>query len=254
MAVKIRNAITQIYGTVQGEGLYIGEPQIFLRMYGCEIGCLYCDTPDTLFDPGVAQVELEPNSDKFTEYKNPLSKEEVLNICNTITKNLPTKVISITGGEPLESIDYLYDILEYIKSKSDYLILLETGGLHYSALETILNYVDIISMDIKLHSSSGLINPIPAHTKFIDVIRRYNKLDSLYVKIIVNEKTNMEEMDRILKMVPDNVPMVLQPETNAKGLVDDKVFENTFNLYKYMLKSLRKILLIPQMHKFLNVK
>lgn len=199
-------------------------------------------------------VELEPNSDKFTEYKNPLSKEDVLNICVTITRNFPAKVISITGGEPLESIDYLYDILEYLKANSDYLILLETGGLHYSALETIINYVDIISMDIKLHSSSGLINPIPAHTKFIDVIRHYNKLDSLYVKVIVNDKTNMEEMDRILGMLPDNVPIILQPETNAKGLVDDKVFENSFHLYKYMLKSLRKILLIPQMHKFLNVK
>jgi len=254
MALKTRNSITEIYGTVQGEGRYIGRPQIFIRMYGCEIGCTYCDTPDSLFDPEFALVELDVNSDVFEKYPNPLSKEKVLEICNAISANMPTDVISLTGGEPLESADYLTELLPYLRANGKYKILLETGGIHYTAFEKIADNVDIISMDIKLASTSGLINPLPAHARFIESVKKHNKLDNLYVKFIINEGSTIEEMDAATKIIPKDTPVIIQPQTDDNGLVNKNISDNAFLLYKHMLKSISAVSFIPQMHKFLNLK
>lgn len=254
MAIRTRNSITEIYGTVQGEGLYIGKPQIFIRMYGCEIGCAYCDTPDSLFDPDFALVEVSVNSDILEKYPNPLSKEKVLEICNALSADMPTDVISLTGGEPLESVDYLMELLPYLRQKGKYKILLETGGIHYTAYEKIADNIDIISMDIKLASTSGLINPLPAHARFIESVKKHGKLANLYVKFIVNEGSTVEEMDAAAKIIPADVPIIIQPQTDDSGIVNKNVSDNAFLLYKHMLKSTKDISFIPQMHKFMNLK
>lgn len=254
MALKTRNAITEIYGTVQGEGLYIGRPQIFIRMYGCEIGCAYCDTPDSLFDPDIALVELSVNSDILEKYPNPLAKEKVLEICDTISADMPTDVISLTGGEPLESADYLVELLPYLRINGKYKILLETGGIHYTAFEKIADNIDIISMDIKLASTSGLINPLPAHARFIESVKKHGKLANLYVKFIVNEESTIAEIDAAAKIIPKDTPVIIQPQTDKNGIVNKNVAGNAFLLYKHMLKSTKDISFIPQMHKFMNMK
>ena len=39
--------LNQIYRATEGEGLIIGTPQIFIRLKGCHIGCLNCDSIET---------------------------------------------------------------------------------------------------------------------------------------------------------------------------------------------------------------
>ena len=37
--------ITQIFYTINGETTHSGVPTIFIRTYGCNVRCVYCDTP-----------------------------------------------------------------------------------------------------------------------------------------------------------------------------------------------------------------
>ena len=58
--------ISEIYKSVQGEGLLTGTPSVFVRASGCNLRCWFCDTPyaswqpegnDYAVDEIVAQIE-----------------------------------------------------------------------------------------------------------------------------------------------------------------------------------------------------
>jgi len=44
--------IAEIFSSIQGEGLYVGRRQIFIRFCGCNLNCRYCDTETSASDVG----------------------------------------------------------------------------------------------------------------------------------------------------------------------------------------------------------
>ncbi|MEM7519198.1 MAG: hypothetical protein AAF368_20015, partial [Planctomycetota bacterium] len=37
--------VLEVFASIQGVGSFVGEPQVFLRLRGCQLRCRYCDTP-----------------------------------------------------------------------------------------------------------------------------------------------------------------------------------------------------------------
>ena len=97
--------IVDLFYTIQGEGPYAGMPSVFVRLAGCNLRCTWCDTD---FETGARVVELG-------------------NLINLITTaaNGRTKLVVITGGEPL-----LQNIAPLIKTLSClwYRVQIETAG------------------------------------------------------------------------------------------------------------------------------
>ncbi len=75
--------ISEIFPSLQGEGLRQGEPTLFIRFSGCNLRCRFCDTKYA-----------------WSEGKE-LSVEEIFQKIESINKRLPTRWICFTGGEPL---------------------------------------------------------------------------------------------------------------------------------------------------------
>lgn len=40
----IKANINEIFASIQGEGRYVGEKQLFVRFSSCNLKCAYCDT------------------------------------------------------------------------------------------------------------------------------------------------------------------------------------------------------------------
>ena len=71
--------VTEIYKSVQGESTYMGLPCVFVRLTGCNLRCVWCDTTHAFYDG------------------KKLSVDQVLDKVKSYGVNL----VEITGGEPL---------------------------------------------------------------------------------------------------------------------------------------------------------
>jgi 7-carboxy-7-deazaguanine synthase len=120
--------INEIFFSLQGEGLLVGTPCVFVRTSGCNLRCTYCDTTYAY--------------EKGTEMT-------IHEIIETI-RRFPSSDVCITGGEPLMQKDTprLIDRL----LKKDYRVCLETNG-SYSIQNLIGKKSLILSLDIKCPSS-----------------------------------------------------------------------------------------------------
>ena len=95
--------LSEIFFSINGEGLQIGKPMAFIRLAGCNLRCKWCDTKGSWIQKD--QATLEDIVKEVSKYN--------------------TEWVCITGGEPL-----LQDIEPLIK-KLQYKISLETNGTIY---------------------------------------------------------------------------------------------------------------------------
>jgi len=222
--------ISDIFVSFQGEGPQVGQRQLFVRFYGCSLDCAYCDT--------------KPSSYKtFTEYAL-LSK--VLEFTE------PYQSISITGGEPLEQIAFLKEFLPILKKNLNKEIYLETNGVLYENLKQIVDYVDIIAMDIKLPSSTNKQKFWKEHEEFL----RIAKAKKVFVKIIITEKTLADELmtaKEIVQRIDTEIPLILQPVDPVRDIKEPPV-EKLFDFKKRLSKELVNTSIMPQQHKEWEVK
>lgn len=213
--------IKEIFTSIQGEGPYVGQKHIFVRFCRCNLNCKYCDTD---FDI--------KNSKKYS----PFALFDLL-------KNNDTDTISFTGGEPLMELEFLEEFLKEYKNKLNKKIYLETNGVLYKNLEKIIDFIDIISMDIKLKSASGMEN-FEENEKFLDIASK----KEVFIKIVFDKNIKDEEIIKTASIAKKHDSLIiLQPKMPMDKDTDiEKIFNKFYKHYK-------NIRLIPQVHKFLNL-
>ncbi|WP_299522189.1 7-carboxy-7-deazaguanine synthase QueE [uncultured Methanobrevibacter sp.] len=232
----MRAPIIEIFSSFQGEGLFIGQRQIFVRFAGCNLNCNYCDT----------QNSKSENSGKL------MTVEEVV----TAIENIRTPdchVISFTGGEPS-----LYpEFINEVASKTDLKILLETNGTLPEKISDIKK-LDIVSLDIKLpeHFNNDFDEEV-----FFNEIKSVNLLMArsimLYCKVVVLPSTKINLIQEVMEKLSNNISnknklqIIIQPSSPLKDWnnSNSKLFEFSEIVGRYF-----EVSTIPQVHKILNIE
>lgn len=123
------------FGTVDGPGV-----RYVLFMQGCPLRCIYCHNPDTWQIDGGTPVTVDEIIDEFNKnrpfYKN--------------------GGITVTGGEPLLQTDFLIELFKEAKTENIHTCI-DTSGIVYNPenedylkkLDTLLDYTDLVMLDIK---------------------------------------------------------------------------------------------------------
>ena len=227
-----KSKIIEIFTSIQGEGPYIGVKQLFIRFCGCNLECNYCDTKSLSNE---FYLDFTPQ-----ELKNNIGEFNLKSVHS----------ISLTGGEPLLWSDFLLEFLPLLKDSFKSKIYLETNSTLKNDLEKIIEYVNIISADIKLPSASGIENSFAEHDEFFRVAMKYNK--EIFAKIVFDENILDIEIAHCLKLATKyNLPLILQPKTTGDKVSVDK--EKIFEVFNKFLASRPDTRVIPQVHKFLGV-
>lgn len=85
--------VMEHFYTLQGEGFHQGKAAYFIRLGGCDVGCVWCDVKDSW------------DAEKHPKLEIRSLKSEV--------KKTPAEIVVITGGEPL--MNHLDDLTKELK-------------------------------------------------------------------------------------------------------------------------------------------
>ena len=201
--------LIEIFYSIEGEGIEIGRPEIFIRLAGCNLRCVWCDT-------------------KYAwENGKKMSIEEIIKE----VKKYACKRISITGGEPLLQKEELLELIKKLKDNG-YWIQINTNGTIFD--EEIFRSVDLISMDCKC-PSSGMKSDL-------QVLKRTRELFGFksQFKFVISDERDYDYAKKIISLL-DSSNVVFQPEWGKRRF--------TKELIKLVKKDGLDVRIIIQQHK-----
>ena len=239
--------LVEVFSSLQGEGVFIGRRQLFVRLADCNLACAYCDTPHTAAPTW--RVEQEPGSPNLMYYANPARLPFLTRlVADWQQTDALHHALVLTGGEPLLQSRALAAWLPEVAGILP--VYLETNGTLPDALAEILEHISWVSMDIKLDQVTGEATPWAAHAEFLETARP----KTCQVKLVIDAATQAADVITAATFVHHHgpeIPLVLQPRTVAGCPI---VFgRQLLALQAAAARSHRLTLAIPQMHPLLAI-
>ncbi len=252
--------VYEIFSSFQGEGVYVGRRQVFVRMAGCPMNCCYCDTPLSKKASLLCRVEQQPGTSEFELVENPMEINDLLpHIRHLMTSD--TKTVSYTGGEPLLQDDFLYSVADRCR-RNRWKNYLETSGFSIEKFRKVVKLIDYAAIDVKL----------PDHQAVIP--NEYGKLYSneiscieascesraeTIVKVVILPGTDRDCFTEVCKdigKIEDSssvrLQFVIQPVTLV-GAMSPSFAGEVFELSERAGVHLDDVRVIPQVHKVMGV-
>jgi organic radical activating enzyme len=189
--------VSEIFCSIQGEGLSAGTPAVFLRMALCNLACAWCDT-------------------KYTwDWKNYEYGKEVKEVGIEDVKagllRYGVKHLVLTGGEPMLQQSDLVPLLESLK-EIGFFIEVETNGT-ISPTIGMVGVVDRWNVSPKLENSG---NPQNLREKSESYLL-FKKLPNAFFKYVVRTPEDLNEVQELAKRysIPES-RIMLMPEARTR--------------------------------------
>ncbi len=187
--------ISELFYSIQGEGKLTGVPSVFVRASGCNLRCVWCDTPYASWNPEGEEMTLDEIVRRVEAFE--------------------ARHIVLTGGEPMIMPD-IEPLCVELKSLG-YHITIETAATVFKDVPC-----DLASLSPKLSNST------PAHRdggRFalahernrinIDTIQRFiDTAADFQLKFVITDEDQLAEIDSILKQLTgwQRADVLLMPE------------------------------------------
>lgn len=186
--------VNEIFLSVQGEGIHVGERTVFLRLYGCPLRCVWCDQPEALATSGVGHFEtMSPDA-----------------VRDRIVQFPAVRRLCLTGGEPLIApADSLGWLLRELRS-SGWWISVETSGSR--VVESLLPLIDFWTISPKGESAQTFEgDPVGAQ---LPTVRQLAELpeDRRQLKFVIQSESDVRDAVRFLDALQYRGVVILQPE------------------------------------------
>lgn len=176
--------VMESFYTLQGEGFHSGRAAYFIRLAGCDVGCVWCDVKESW------DATLHPKFSVET-----IVNKAIQEITETVTDETTKPIIVITGGEPL-----LYNLNELTKSFQDkgFETNIETSGS--SPLSGYWNWI--------------CVSPKKFKAPLKEVVAQAHEL-----KVVIFNKHDFKWAETHAAFTNKNCKLFLQPEWDKREIV-----------------------------------
>ena len=189
--------INEIFYSIQGESLYAGLPCVFIRLTGCNLRCVYCDT-------------------RYAYHEGmDMTMSEIL---GQIASYPTEALVEITGGEPLFQ-EATPDLVKHLLDQGRTVLMETNGSINISRIDSRC----IRIMDVKCPSSLMHLHNDP------DNLQRIKPHDQ--IKFVIETQADYAYAMNILKQLPPDFPRSsilfspafgsLSPNLLAKWILQD---------------------------------
>ena len=196
--------ISEVFYSVQGEGPYVGVPSVFVRLNGCNLRCVWCDTP-------------------YTSWK-PEGSDWMLGALLAQIRRFGAKHVVITGGEPMLQKGIV--LLTQRLREMDFFVTIETSGTVFLPV-----HCDLMSISPKLAHSAPVRREggrwVVRHNSLRyqpDVLKQLIKTYPNYqLKFVVATLEDMEEVNQIIEDIgADTEKVTLMGEGTDPGTLFER--------------------------------
>jgi 7-carboxy-7-deazaguanine synthase len=201
--VKVK--IAEIFYSIQGEGKLMGVPSAFVRVSGCNLRCVWCDTPYASWEPEGTEEMIEGIVSRVAGYR--------------------ARHVVITGGEPMIMVE-LPRLCQALKERGLH-ITLETAGTVYLPVNA-----DLMSISPKLSNSTPRVREngrfAAVHEKNrlnVGVIQRLmENCGEFQLKFVICERGDLGEIRELLSQLKGWAPsdVLLMPEGIDRETLEER--------------------------------
>jgi 7-carboxy-7-deazaguanine synthase len=193
--------ISEIFYSIQGEGRLSGVPSAFIRTSGCNLRCVWCDTPYTSWSPDGKEMTLE----------------EILHAI----ESYPLRHVVLTGGEPLLSHE-IEELSVRLKDAGAH-VTIETAATIFKPVSC-----DLVSMSPKLSNSTPwqkqngrFATMHEQHRLNYNVVQQFIDSYDYQLKFVVDREQDFAEVRQIveaLKNVDTSRVLIMAQARNRRQL------------------------------------
>src|SRR5919201_2523417 len=131
-----RIQISEIFTSIEGEGILFGTKTMFVRMAGCHLRCRWCDTLYALQMDSGNNYSIDDAKRLITECLQP-----------------NTYKVNFTGGEPLVQHEAVIELAKFVRQEKGLRTYLESACYDSAKFAKALPYIDICKIEFKLKDS-----------------------------------------------------------------------------------------------------
>lgn len=239
---KAKARISEIFTSIEGEGIFVGKKTLFIRFSGCHLKCKWCDTKYAL------------PLDSGTEYQIDEIKDLIIRELQPFTYK-----VNFTGGEPLLQSDAIIELADFIKKQTNLKTYIESSCFDSELFSKVLPFIDICKIEFKTDDSKVVENEeydnlLLNEIKCLELAIESNK--TTYIKIVVTNSTDLESFKNLVysiskKIEPSNIMgFIIQPSHGVDQPTVNKLLD-TYDIVQPMFPEVR---IIPQLHKEIGAR
>lgn len=210
MKLAVLNNEPEIFYTIQGEGISLGTPAVFVRLSLCNLHCVWCDTPYTWNWENTKFAHLD---DKKYDKATNITTVDIDEVIEAV-KAFNCELVVFTGGEPLLQQRELVQLFVILRNLG-HRIEVETNGTIVPSQE-LAKLVNRFNVSPKLANSG---NPQKLREREVAMHDLAGRLNTSFKFVIATEDDLEEVKALIVKYEIDPSVVYLMPE----GRTDDEI-------------------------------